>query len=1058
MSENQYQLETEQDMQDLIRRMDQITEAIPGEFGAFLVKEKCLVPLSVNAALTDLLGYTKEEYMHTFADDVMETVCREDVSNLREKLQNVAHSGKRAQGKFCLRTKAGRKSWIQFSLQKVGRYQKNPIIYTLLCDINQQVQNEKKAQEAYQLMHYRAVHDPLTGICNRDNFYTKVRKILDGKPQEQYVLVRWNIERFKVINDLFGVETGDQILKDMAAFFKETFRDDGVYARLESDHFVLFYPERFISLEKLIEDADRKFKNYQKNYSALCNLGVYKVEDQSTPVNQMCDRANLALQTIKGSYIRRYAYYDTTLRNHMIEEQQIIDGVEQALREGEFKVFVQPIYGVLTNTPESGEALVRWQHPQKGLLSPRTFIPLFEQNGFIMKLDYYVWEKTCENLHYCMEKGLPVVPISVNVSRMNLYNTNLPEELMALTDKYQVPNSMLKLEITESAYMDNPQQLIEITERLRSYGFRILMNDFGSGYSSLNMLKELPVDTLKIDMRFINDLDKSKRAGSVITSVVRMARWLDMNIVAEGVETKTQLEFLRTIGCECVQGFFFAKPMPIEAFNQLLCKNKPAQLKDDLSRMLEHFDFDAIWTNKNISILFNGLVQGMAFYQMEKGRLTLLRANDGFYEMLGENAAQMQQASPFSKIVDQDEIFLVKGCVRAQQSGKMESVVFRRLHRDGHLMWIDCKIRFMGYRESGTIFYFAMNESGESMHPAYHMNDNVTQLQELLADEENIVECARTLSGIHDEDMAINQVLERILYYYQAERSYIFEFDWEKGKAPNTYERCAPGIDPEIQNLQDVDVEAITFWIDQFAKQSYVYIPCVDDLKETRPAEWEYLKPQNIQSLMAVPFYNDKTIRGFIGVDNPAIECDKPHFLINLTYFISNEIEKRMMNKQLHHLSYHDELTGLYNRNRYLIYEENFHRTFQRKGVGMIFLDVNGLKQINDSFGHKCGDERIIAIADMLKQVFENDMLFRLSGDEFLVACNDRSEEEFAQDVKKLRELNEMDGEAIASIGSVWKKNPESIEQLTNLADHQMYLQKKSYYESRDRRAQRESE
>ncbi|MDD3279750.1 MAG: EAL domain-containing protein [Lachnospiraceae bacterium] len=1034
-----------QEIEEIVGKMNSITEGIPGGFGVYLIADS-IIPVSVNYALTKLMDYSREEYMELFARDASSTVYREDLERMRQVISRAGQEGQSQIEKFRLIRKDQTLTWVNISVQKNGTYREYDIFFCLVTDINEQIADEIKVQKAHALLTYQATHDSLTGICNRENFYRKVRILLDQNPKKSYVLARWNIERFKVINDLFGMETGDQILKEIAGLFQSIFHEVGAYARLEADHFALFYPEDYITPEELLKRSDEKFHEYQKNYSVMCSFGIYRIEDVQLEINKMCDRANLAYQTIRGNYIQRYAYYDEALRSAIIIEQEITGEMDRALREEEFEVFIQPIFGVLSNLPESGEALIRWRHPKKGMLSPGFFIPLFEKNGFITKLDYYVWEKTCAYIRRCFSEGSPIVPISVNVSRMNLYDPNLPEEISALTEKYQIPNSMLKLEITESAYMDNPQQLIETTKKLQERGFHILMDDFGSGYSSLNMLKELPVDILKIDIKFIDDLERSKRAGGVVTSIVRMARWLNMQIVAEGVETKSQLNFLRTIGCECVQGFYFAKPMPMKEFQQLLHDRKPAELQDDIVDILRSFDFDAIWTNPKMALLFNGIVQGMAFYEMDQCRLSLIRANDGFYEMLGEDAAQMQQEPAFAHVVEQDEQLMVKACINALQSGRIETAIIRRNHQDGHLMWIEAKVRFLGRRGKHTVFYLALNEATEGVRSVVDTGERTDQLKELLKDEENIVECARTLSSIHDEDLAINMVLERLLKYYQAERSYVFEFRWEQGRASNTYERCAPGITPEIQNLQDVAIEDISFWIDQFSKQSYIHIPSVEALKAARRVEWEYLAPQKIKSLMAVPFYSDKTIRGFIGVDNPAIESDRPHYLINLTYFISNEIEKRNMNKRLYDLSYRDGLTGLFNRNRYLSYVESFCSTPRHEGVGIIFLDVNGLKRTNDSKGHRSGDARIKETAEMMKEVCPDDLLFRLSGDEFLIACDDCSEKRFLEKVKKLKTVNCAAGREHAAIGAAWRARPGSIEELANEADCQMYLQKKYYY------------
>ena len=247
-----------------------------------------------------------------------------------------------------------------------------------------------------------------------------------------------------------------------------------------------------------------------------------------------------------------------------------------SLRRGEFLVYLQPKYELMSERIVGAEALVRWLHPQLGFISPARFIPIFEQNGFIYQLDKYVWEKTCQLLKDDIDHGRPVLPISINVSRIDLYSPNIVKVFEELIDKYDIPPKLLELELTESAYVENPQQIIEIAKELQARGFPILMDDFGSGYSSLNMLKDMPVDILKIDLKFLSDTqgDDHGRGGNIMTSVVRMAKWLDVPVIAEGVETQAQVDFLRTIGCECVQGFFYSKPVPIEVYEDLVTKDR----------------------------------------------------------------------------------------------------------------------------------------------------------------------------------------------------------------------------------------------------------------------------------------------------------------------------------------------------------------------------------------------------------------------------------------------------------------------------------------------------
>ncbi|MEG1993210.1 MAG: EAL domain-containing protein, partial [Acetivibrio sp.] len=421
---------------------------------------------------------------------------------------------------------------------------------------------------------FRAERDMLTGLYNREKFYRETEKRLHQNKTTVYLIIQWNIDRFKVVNDLFGSKVGDQVLIQMANLFRASIGGCGTYGRMEADHFVSCVPKSYFEkeLDTVIQFLHNGIEELNVGYPIVAHIGIYEITDIDTPVDLMCDRANLALHTIKGNYLKRHAYYNDILRNVMLDEQELIGDMEAALAKKEFFINLQPVFNTQTRTPVSAEALVRWRHPTKGVISPGVFIPLFEKIGFITELDMFVWEEVCKVLADFRKNGTPMVPISVNVSRMNFYSQNLLEKIVGLLDKYGLEPSMIKLEITESAYTDNPRQLLEMMEILQKHGFLILMDDFGSGYSSLNMLKDVPVDILKIDMKFMDRLDLSERAGNILTNVIRMAKSLNMQVVAEGVETKNQYNFLKKMSCDCIQGYYFSKPLSVEDYTALMRK------------------------------------------------------------------------------------------------------------------------------------------------------------------------------------------------------------------------------------------------------------------------------------------------------------------------------------------------------------------------------------------------------------------------------------------------------------------------------------------------------
>lgn len=431
---------------------------------------------------------------------------------------------------------------------------------------------QEKVGESLRELKFRAERDWLTGIYNRDTFYTKTTELLQSRSEMEHVLVLWNIERFKVINDLFGTITGDQVLIKVSNQIRKAMKDVGVYGRLEADRFALCMPKTFFdnNMDEIQDILNMSMKDIKMDYPILSHIGVYVIHDIYTPVDLMCDRAMMALQTIKGNYLKRRAYYNDGLRDDLLNEQGLIGEMETALREKQFFINLQPIYSSESQKPVSAEALVRWNHPVKGIIAPDVFIPLFEKNGFIAKLDYFVWEEVCKYLSWSKKNDLIVLPISVNVSRANFYSNDLCKKVLGLVEKYKLDPSMLKLEITESMYMDNPYQLLETMQHLQDSGIRILMDDFGSGYSSLNMLKDVPVDVLKVDMKFIDALESSERAGVILTYVVRMAKELNMQVVAEGVENINQFSFLKDISCDCIQGYYFSRPLSVQAYGELL--------------------------------------------------------------------------------------------------------------------------------------------------------------------------------------------------------------------------------------------------------------------------------------------------------------------------------------------------------------------------------------------------------------------------------------------------------------------------------------------------------
>lgn len=419
------------------------------------------------------------------------------------------------------------------------------------------------------------MHDSLTGLYSREYFFTKVRDTLAEHPDTEYTLICSNIEDFKLFNDTFGTAEGDRLLREGAEIARKMVGSTGFVGRYSADRFVCLQERAQATLDReRCGQFDIEVSPLMR--SVVMRWGIYEITDRSVPVEQMCDRAMLAANSIKGQYDRHFATYDDELRGRLLREQAITNSMESALAEGQFSIYLQPKYSLASECLAGAEALVRWVHPTLGFMSPGEFIPLFEKNGFIARLDQYVWEQACALLRSWQDRGLPLLPVSVNISRADVLRMDLIGTLRELIATYGIDPAYLHLEITESAYAENSGPIISAVDELRALGFVVEMDDFGSGYSSLNTLSRMRLDVLKLDMRFIQS-EIAKPAGqSLLGDIVTMAHRLSLSVVAEGIETREQVLRLQAIGCDYAQGYYFSRPLPISEFEQLRSEQRTA--------------------------------------------------------------------------------------------------------------------------------------------------------------------------------------------------------------------------------------------------------------------------------------------------------------------------------------------------------------------------------------------------------------------------------------------------------------------------------------------------
>lgn len=419
---------------------------------------------------------------------------------------------------------------------------------------------------------YLAEHDRLTGLYNRVKFFEESKKIVDKNEAGEYAFLRVDLDRFRLYNSFFGESEGDRLLIHFADKIKDIVKqfDNAVFGRIESDIFGVCCCYDKKGIQYLQQEIIADLADYNDTYYIEPSIGIYVIEDKAISVEEMYDRATMAAESCKHKFMSYLGYYNERMTNQLVIEQEVMNEAQKALDEEQFVVYLQPKTNIHTEEPYGAEALVRWIHPQKGVISPGKFIPVFESNGFIGRLDHYMWEHTCMLLRKWIDEGLDPSPVSVNVSRANMYNLNLVDSLKELLEKYQIPARLLQLELTESAFMDDQDMMINKVRELQENGFTVLMDDFGSGYSSLNTLKDIPVDILKVDMKFLGTGVGNGRSERILASVINMAAWLDLAVIVEGVETKDQRNFLASIGCEYAQGYYYARPMPWEEYENML--------------------------------------------------------------------------------------------------------------------------------------------------------------------------------------------------------------------------------------------------------------------------------------------------------------------------------------------------------------------------------------------------------------------------------------------------------------------------------------------------------
>ena len=420
---------------------------------------------------------------------------------------------------------------------------------------------------------YEATHDKLTGLFTKEHLFNQIRNKVSSEKETSYSIAYLDIKDFKMTNDIFGNEVGDSVLKRVANWIRENATKEWIFGRLSGDAFGICYPTGSVRLD-VVEQRLSKFviSNGSIDQHILMHVGIYNVTDPSIDISIMFDRAHLALTTIKNEFNVHIAIYDDNMRDQVLWNQKISTELEAAIENRQVVPYLQPIVDN-KGTIIGAEALVRWIHPEEGFLPPFKFIPVFEKNGMIAQVDKYIWRSACEIISSWKGDKANLF-ISVNISPKDFYFMDVYAEIKALVEEFKIEPSRLRIEITETVMMTEAESRMAILSKFRKSGFIVEMDDFGSGYSSLNQLKDMPLDVLKIDMKFLSKAEDNHRAETILRNVLRLSSDLGLFSLTEGVETEDQYKRLNEMGCNLFQGYYFAKPMAVADFEKLCDKNK----------------------------------------------------------------------------------------------------------------------------------------------------------------------------------------------------------------------------------------------------------------------------------------------------------------------------------------------------------------------------------------------------------------------------------------------------------------------------------------------------
>ncbi len=659
-----------------IKDTNPMLDALPG--GLFILRASGRHEiLYANHSAADILGFDTEKGLLSYSNGFFDTLLGDETAPIFCQIENETRNGDISFINAKIKGKTGKICYLQFLVRLISHEKEGKLYYLFVVDPHTPSQI--------------SLIDPLTGLPGQRRFLEYAEKwfhmqsLMDSA--DQIMILYLNICHFKTFNIKFGIEAGDHLLMDVAEVLQDIFPNDFV-ARFADDHFVLLTYKPGLQ-DKLIS-LTQKISNLRSSFKIEAKVGIYEVETYNMAPSKACDLAKLACDSIQDRPEIAYCLYTPQISRSAELKDYVTYHVDHALKNGYIKVYYQPVVRTISTTLCGMEALARWIDPVKGFLSPGEFIPPLEESRQLYKLDLYMIEEVCKHYRTREDKGLTNVPVSFNLSRMDFLTCDIFNKVQEIAAKYNVPHDMLNVEITESMFVKDDNEIRSVLDKFRDAGYQVWMDDFGSGYSSLNALKDYHFDELKIDMAFLSSF--TQKSKDILLGTIRMAKDINIRTLAEGVETKSQFQFLRSIGCEKIQGYYFGKPMPYdELVSHLEDMHIPMETRG-MQKYYEPASQQDFLTSKPMAIT-EYTADGQSHY---------LFANKAYRESLASMGSSTLSISEnrFNKKSSIIRKFVTQTLELAIQSGKSETVTYPY---NNQFIWL--KVKHISENNGNHLFH-----------------------------------------------------------------------------------------------------------------------------------------------------------------------------------------------------------------------------------------------------------------------------------------------------------------------------------------------------------------